>query len=469
MARQKKIALIGTQGYERQSDDLRVDCYLWERLVDITNLRDYDIVILNLLSIKQPEHIDWSRFSNNLNVSVMREILQPGGKIVVIGDPRFSITKKSPTDQKNIEESFLAWTGVTYRWDDLPGDTVIFNNDWEHRSYEEYLKNLKRWKYSLRDCELDHGSVGKIFNLDKLRELGVSVNLNVDRFCRNRYGGALAFSVNIVLESQSRRYYSERKETVLVFGPMVFLPRTDLSEDEMITIVLQDLCGVESALPEPEWIRKFEAPGQEVVDHDIRRIRTEIGSLFEDLRLAEEKREKTRMCLKLLYERGEALEKTTREILRGLGAHVEDPEVTGKEDGWITVQLETETFEGVLEVKSTRSNEFGEDGLRQILDWINRGVELRKKKYKGIFIGSNSVDKPVGERAWGFSDSFKTSSQLHQIVAIKTVDLYVLHLLNAKGELDTTEFWRRLFKTNGIFDSRPYLEMLASTEKKKEK
>jgi hypothetical protein len=36
----------------------------------------------------------------------------------------------------------------------------------------------------------------------------------------------------------------------------------------------------------------------------------------------EKDREKTRMCLKLLYERGETLEKVVREILRGLGADV---------------------------------------------------------------------------------------------------------------------------------------------------
>jgi hypothetical protein len=110
-------------------------------------------------------------------------------------------------------------------------------------------------------------------------------------------------------------------------------------------------------------------------------------------------------------------------------------------------------YEGVLEVKSTRNEEFDEYGLKQLLDWINRGVELRRKKYKGIFVGNNSVDQPVGKRKGGFSDSWKKSAELHTIVAIKSEDLYSLYVLNKNVKLDANAFWKQLFSTNGIFSN----------------
>lgn len=458
MDRMEKIALIGALGYQRQSADLQLDCFPWDKVADIGNLRDYDVVLLDLLSLEQVTTVDWSSLFNSLNPQSMAQILGPGGRIIVIGDPRFSIRRRSPNGREDIEEPFLAWTGVNFDWDNQPGDTVVFHYHRRHSEYEEYLKNLKHWDYSLRNRELNLGILGEMYDLQALRERKVSLTLLEDDFCENRYGGALGFTIKIAFQREER--HTGRIEYVQRFGPVVFLPKIDLSEDETLVLVLRDLCGVESALPEPEWIAGFEAPGQKPVDDEIRQIRAQIESLLADLRLAEAKREEARACLKLLYERGEPLEKAVGQILRGLGADVEDPETPGKEDGWVTVQVAGETLKGVLEVKSTRNPQFDEQGLRQLLDWINRGVELRQKKYKGIFVGSNSVDEPIDERPWAFSDSWMKSAELHEIVAIKAEDLYVVHVLNASGKLDTGEFWRRLFGTRGVFDGAPYVEML---------
>jgi len=457
MDRTKKIALIGAQGYQRQSADLQLDCFPWHKVSDIPNLRDYDVVLLDLLSLDQvgTADVDWSSFFDGLNPGSMAQILEPGGQIIVVGDPRFSIRRKGPNGREDIEEPFLAWTGVNFYWDNQPGDTVVFHGDWRHSEYEEYLKSLKHWDYSLATCELDLDTLGEIFNLQGLHESGLSLNLHRDHFCRNRYRRALVFTVKIAFER-----HPGYRETTHEFGPVVFLPKIDLSEDETLMLVLRDLCGVESPLPESEWIADFEAPGQKPIDEELRQIRNQIESLDADWRLVEGKREEIRTCLKLLYERGEPLEKAVRQILRGLGADVEDPKQPGREDGWVTVQVAGETLEGVLEVKSTRNPQFGEQGLRQLLDWINRGVELRQKKYKGIFVGSNSVDEPIYERRRAFSDSWMKSAELHEIVAIKAEDLYVVHVLNASGRLESEEFWRRLFGTGGVFDSDPYKEML---------
>jgi hypothetical protein len=52
--RPKKIALVGATGYEYSSPEERVNCFSWDRLKKVTNLADYDFVILNLLSLDVP-------------------------------------------------------------------------------------------------------------------------------------------------------------------------------------------------------------------------------------------------------------------------------------------------------------------------------------------------------------------------------------------------------------------------------
>jgi len=117
-----------------------------------------------------------------------------------------------------------------------------------------------------------------------------------------------------------------------------------------------------------------------------------------------------------------------------------------------------------LEIKSTKSDTFSEEDRKQLLDWIDRGRTLRQKNYKGIFIGNSAVDKPHKERHWAFSDSWSKSAELSEICALKTEDLYSLHLLNARGKMDRDKFWRDLFETNGIFDMKNYRDALSLKE-----
>jgi len=458
VTRRRKIALIGAKGYSQQSTELQVSCFAWDELKKVVNLRDYDTVIINLLSTKGQRPIDWDKFADVLDISEMQDILRNGGAFIVLGDPRFEIELKNDSSEK-VTDDFLFWTGIKFAWDGLPGDTIESKGGYEYRRYEEYLKHLKHWEYSLARCEMDEE---KLFNLEYLKKEHIAPKLHRNSICRNRYGGALVFSLNIILEkTHNYRRYASDTETHLAFGPLIFLPEISLTEDETLVIILRDLCGVESSLPEPDWLESFNAPGQKVIDDKIRLLETEIDSLIENYQIAQSEREKARECLKLLYERGDQLEIVVRNILRGLGAHVEDPENPGKEDGWITVQVSGETLEGVLEVKSTRNPQFGEDGIRQLLDWVNRGVQLRQKKYKGLFWGNSSVDKVLNERPWPFSDNWTKSAELHELAAMTTSELYVIHLLNASGKLNVEEFWQSLFSCKGVFDMTSYLTMLA--------
>jgi len=73
--RPKKIALIGATGYEYRSPEAWVQSFLWDKLKKDTNLADYDVVILNLLSLEDPESLDAQALQKVLNVRTVLEVL----------------------------------------------------------------------------------------------------------------------------------------------------------------------------------------------------------------------------------------------------------------------------------------------------------------------------------------------------------------------------------------------------------
>jgi hypothetical protein len=463
MPRAKKVVIIGAKGYKMSAPNVRVDCFPWQQIAEIPNLRDYDTVVVDLLGIpdkKSRTKINWDNVTSILNPGTALQILQHRGEIIVVGDPRFSIPRIVGTDRKGNstyrETPFLQWTGIAFDWDNAPGDTIYFNDDYEHRHFEEYIKNLDRWNYSLSRITIDQDAVSKVFNLEYLASENLSLDVHSDFFCQNRYRNGLAFILYLQILRESRSYSGMDKETFLRFGPLVFLPEIKLSEDETLMIVLGNVCGIETSLPEPEWLAQYQAPGQKAVDEQINKIRAEIEGTKQHLQDALNRRAQIRTCLKLLYERETGLQPAVRDVLRGLGAHVEDPKEPNKEDGWLTVSIGDQVHEGALEIKSTRADQFSEDGIRQLLDWIDRGIQLRQKKYKGIFIGNSCVDKPLSERPWPFSDNWTKSVELHGMCALTTQDLYIIHLLKSAGRLDLDTFWQDIFETKGIFDSKKY-------------
>lgn len=456
--RRQKVLLIGATGYQRNLDDVRIECYDWMKVSGIKSIRDFDTIIIDLLPLVSQElrdTIDWGNFFKKLDFAVAMDVLCNAGIFIIIGDPRFNV-KYNGAFGEDVEETFLHWTGISFYWSSEPGDTVSFAEGPFYLEYANYIANLEQWKYSLEACELDEKKMSEYFNLLVLKEKSMSVRLNKNIFCKNRYENALSFIIRYELVENKYSQTKARK----TYGPMIFLPEVSLSHDEAVQCVLADICDIETDLPEPAWVDQLNAPGQEEIDEKIVHIKERIGLEVKTLEEADAQKQECRKCLKLLYEREYALELVVRDILRELGAEVEDPTENNKEDGWVVVKGGDKTYEGVIEIKSTRSDTFGEDGRKQLLDWIDRGRTLRGKNYKGLFIGNNAVDKPPNEREKAFSDSWVNAAELSQICVFKTEDLYVLHLLNSSGKLSLGDLWKKIFETNGILDMQEYMEAL---------
>jgi|SRR6516165_6180650 hypothetical protein len=95
MRRPRKIMVIGARGYKVRTSDHRVDSCAWDNLRNVPNLRDYDAVILNLLSSDAYSNAAWDLFQQKLDIDVAVSILRPDGRIVVLGDPRVAISSEN--------------------------------------------------------------------------------------------------------------------------------------------------------------------------------------------------------------------------------------------------------------------------------------------------------------------------------------------------------------------------------------
>jgi hypothetical protein len=498
--RQTKIAVIGAAGPRHESGEARVEWFPWNRLKKLTNLADYDSVILDLLSMTDQTLQDGETFDSILNEQSMLEVLvsknqeRPNGAIFVLGDPRFCIPGEVDTvpmpfsppyggaevsdddtapSHGRKEIPFLYWTNMEFEWDDRPGDTI--ERAWEASAgkFKPFVDKLGRWQYSLNKCHLKSDVPDEFLPVESLHGIAYDQKALVETICGSRYGTSIVFSVRIVAEGRSGRSKGRignpppnPPPVVPVTGPIYFLPKSRLTEEEMLEFVLRGICGIDISAPEPEWVSEFVVPGQEEVDRQITELEVRIEELREDHARKVEKRAEVRKPLGLLYETGAALEATVRSVLEALGAEVETPgEDRANEDGWITVQVGDQTFEGVLEIKGVKTKHFNVEGLRQLVEWIERGWTFREKTYTGIFVGNSSREDPPHRRVWPFNPNWVKQAKMRGHVGIRSEDLYILYLLDQTDRLDRNEFWRELFCTKGPFDMREYCKKLTQEEK----
>ena len=190
-----------------------MNCVTWDKLSDIPNVRDYDVLVINLLSIKTEadrKKVDWVKFNELLSFHAASDILTHEGKIFVLGDPRFEIPKSKTEGAKQ----FLDWTGATFVWDKQPGDTIRSNNWSDLKNYE---KHLRTWNYSLARCSLNENVFEEKWDLDGIRRKGYSVWVETRAACANRYDHAIAFCIFHQIRNEYRVHIS--------YGPDLFFAR----------------------------------------------------------------------------------------------------------------------------------------------------------------------------------------------------------------------------------------------------
>jgi hypothetical protein len=452
MTDQKRILILGTSAYRQQTQDALVVSKRWDQIDAGVNVRDHDVLVIDLLGISNPEEVDWRGFMRQVTRRAVLELLVSGGRLMVLGDPRFTVEielKETPLRPMSVpRREFLHWSGIEFQWDGATGTSGGPTVDLAGLppAFRSYLNSISRWSYSLARANVAMPDFG---NIDTVRSLGVDIR----PLWANRYDHAVVFEADLMM--------MESGKTLGRLGPLVFMPRSGATREESIEAALA-LVGIELTTPEPEWVTGLTAPDQRGVDLLIAEVQQRADEVAAELDAAHADKAARRRWLGLLYEKQSALEPLVRDALRELGAEVEDPSDGDREDGWITVRAHGETFEGVLEIKSTRSATFDEQGLRQLEEWKLNGEQSRSKDYKGVFIGNRDIGRPITDRQAPFSDGWTRSAAKRQNVGVLTEILYVALVLKSEGVLNVGDLWVDVFRCDGPLDGAPYIRKFAA-------
>ena len=453
-----------------------MECFAWDRLRKVENLADYDVLVLDLLSLSDSKVIDAEEFRRVLDQSTAQRILGTGeGAIYVLGDPRFNLGHQTPEGW--VMEPFLSWTGIEFRWDDRGGVAVERAPEGQRGPLASFAADLDRFDYSMADCQVIQNReawLWGVWDMGAFNGASAKAVCEVADICTTRYGLSVAFVVtHAIVPAQAPVQHHVGRKTYLAgggapaaeSGPLVFLPKSRLSEEDTIELILRDMHGVEISSPEPGWSEDLVAPGQEEIDRAIAETDAGVEALLERREELLREREEARRPLDLLYQTGDALEEAVWSVLEALGAEVERPEKgLNAADGWATVRLGEDVLEFVLEIKGEEKEHFGFKSLRQLTDWISDGIDREGKEYKGLMVGNGSRTRPPRWRVWPFNSNFVGNAEKRRHAAIRSEDLYVLYLLDRRDEFDREGFWHALHGTRGPFDARPYREKLTAQE-----
>jgi hypothetical protein len=432
----RKIAIVGLGGMDIRGEHQDVRSHDWSNLRRFGTLRDYDGIVVTLTEGVTDAQL--AELAQMLAGGVCRSVLEHGGAIYVLGDPRRNIGLPKPAP-------FLTWTGLDFDWIDGAGDTVNLASD--SAEIGGYLRSLSSWTYSLKSVKLADPTTWTTATPKALRW-----SVRSRPLAKNRFGGYLASHITLYLEQlkqhRTTTYWDAKSGTLT--GPLVLLPFTQLSPKDSVATLLRDVFEVVYDTPAPSWINSVTMPSTVLeLDHQLATVAREA----EELRAREQALKVARTAaaqpLTLLYGQGEDLEVAVRHALSRLGAEVEEPTNPGKEDGWIRVTVNGRTEQAVLEIKSTRKDSFDEGGVRQLLEWQVRGIADRQIRYKPLFIGNPGADKAPRDRKQPFSQSWINTARLGDIAALLTEDLFRAVLLHERGELELDGFWSAIFSAAG--------------------
>ena len=441
MQRPKKIAVLTKANFNFQARDYRIDYFVWGKLTEQDSLSDYDILIVDLASLRNRNIVRWHIVEKILTPVVTRDILTGGGQIIIMGNPNFF--HQSVINKKRVP--FLAWTGLACEWVDQSGDTIIPAAANVPTGVQRYVNHVGRWSGALRSCEVYPGFIKMLTRVVAETEPNLQYKLECRHFYRNRYNCALAFAVafsQVQIAEQTSKLAQR-------LGPILFLPETTLGAEEALEIVLRDICEVSTASREPGWARRIMLPNHKEIDDEIIERMAEIERAYERLNQLENLRSSAREALRLLYDSGSTLEEIVRVVMGELGATVTPPEEVGAHSGKIAVDIGGKTYEGLLSVLAISIPEFAERELDNLGRKLSFAVETDRKEYKGIFIGNAGVDRDPSERGDPFSFHFNENAKLRHMSLLTTQNLYDIYIMHLTDTLNREKFWSELFSTDG--------------------
>lgn len=208
-------------------------------------------------------------------------------------------------------------------------------------------------------------------------------------------------------------------------GKFIFLPSPLKSTDkEKVSGILID-CIRKSfhwtkPLIKPDWINKYELPGESEVEKEFEELQGKITILEKKKHSIEARRERLEILKGMLYEQGKyGLEPPVREAFRILGFKVLDPEEY-EEDYDLYIKEPNLTIIGEIEGSYKQVDVWK---YRQLLDYVSSKVE-EGENIEGILIGNGFINVDPDKRTEQFTEKAILGCRKQKFCRITTYELF---------------------------------------------
>jgi len=311
-------------------------------------------------------------------------------------EPKFiNDAKKSLFDMLMINnKNIIVILGGTVNW--LPVYPIInigkFANIKEYDvigEFKQYLENVKKTNYNIEQFYSNY--FFKVAQLSSTETYPFARNIAKYNLLRNniiKNQGNHIIGASLIHRFLGEKSTLNRSEYYTLYdsGQISFLPPpSEISPEEGIDILLSDILGIETKEIPPEWTNTIILPNLEETESKIYEVMEEIEEKRSEIKRLEEKRLNLIKYRKLLWTKGNPLEKIVEDAFKLLGFNEFRKERSNDlEDGIFDFQTTSEYEHGVLEVKGSDTRT-SLAHLTQCNKWVEDYL-LEGKRIKGIFV-----------------------------------------------------------------------------------
>jgi hypothetical protein len=423
----RRILVLGSANHTKL-----VTAYDWDKLPKNLNVSDFDTVILNFTPFQA------SDFAESVNVDLVpawrqfaRLIFSADSEVIAIGSPNFRLGS-NPYILSDwwlpVDPLFVYETGHAIR-EVADGFAFYFA---VVRSWTFYLQALgaKQPEFVSNYAAIADPQANSI-------SLKIKTSLAETRFQRS-IGFAMWFTLY--------RHGNPVKDS----GAVSWLPETtEVSAVEAIDLILRERHGLQFESTPPDWIGDFSLPSQLPINQEIHDKGSAILDLTTQLETAKRRLVEATRFQKLLYEQGEdALEPIVRDVLRELGASVDEPKQRGREDGRL---IDSFSRQGMLEVKG-RTGSLRLSDVRELDQWVRDAVADEGWESKGILVVNLQCQQDPRDRREFIPTNCASAAARFDISIVTTTQLFQAMVADQQGDLDRKQFWDSVFAAKGICD-----------------
>lgn len=373
----------------------------WESNDPPVNVADFELVIVDFSTFPTAGNLH-SRAQTSLNADRIQRLLDgPGTELVYLGTPPYAVASglfKSLPDTVTMRAE--SGTNLTDR----------------SQEFSEFLDSVSKY-----DRVLTFGS-------------GHS---------RTEWAPLVMASGRDIVGAAVRWYLGKWS------ARMVFLPEADR---------LEPLAGVERLLQvygftvrdePPDWLAGITLPSADELARRLSDVEGRIAELTRERQDTNRDLIRARNPLRILFETGQALEKSVCEVLAQLGCVVSPPDRAGEEDGTL---ITPDGTKGVLEIKG-RDGAIGKKDVRQLVDWVDARRfpedESEPEEVVGLLIGNAFRRRPPEQRGDPWGPNAVRYAERHGVILLSTLDLIEALRQQQLGTLEATAFWRDIFGSSG--------------------